>query len=471
VVVQLQETGVLSLAEVEIFGAARSASPSLSAGPSSTPSLKPSTLPSSVLPSQTPSRSAVPSFAPTDSPSLSALPSQSPSLSALPSQSPSRFLGCMANGIVLNSQSQSALITGFSTVEVPVSSLDTIIAGRVNMARVGNVTATQSSISFGASAGRAVDGNTNQLNFRSITHTGNEYQSWWELVLDDSADIQDILLYNRMDCCMHRLSNFAVQLLDENCAPVTESIVQPAGAGSIARVNIPSGAEARVVVVQLQETGVLSLAEVEIYGAARSASPSLSAGPTATPPSQSPSRFLGCMSNGIVLNSQSQSALITGSSTVEVPVSSLDTIIAGRLNIARVGNVTATQSSISFGAPAGRAVDGNTNGIFYKRIITHTGNEYQSWWELVLDDSADIEDILLYNRMDCCMNRLSNFAVQLLDENCAPVTESIVQPAGAGSIAHVNIQGGAGAQVVVVQLQETGVLSLAEVEIYGDASL
>jgi hypothetical protein len=177
------------------------------------------------------------------------------------------------------------------------------------------------------------------------------------------------------------------------------------------------------------------------------------------------------MSNGIFLNSQSQSALITGSSTVEVPLSSLDTIIAGRLNIARVGNVTAIQSSISFGAPAGRAVDGNTDGIFYKRSVTHTGNEYQSWWELMLDESADIEDILLYNRMDCCMNSLNNFAVQLLDENCAPVTESIVQPAGTGSIARVNIPGGAEARAVVVQLQETGVLSLAEVEIYGAASL
>jgi hypothetical protein len=200
----------------------------------------------------------------------------------------------MANGIFLNSQSQSPLITGSWTVGLPVSSLDTIIAGRINIARVGNVTATQSSAGYaGAPAGRAVDGNTDQIFPNgSVTHTGNEYQSWWELVLDDSADIEDILLYNRMDCCMHRLSNFAVQLLDENCAPVTESIVQPAGAGSIARVNIPGGAGARVVVVQLQETGVLSLAEVEIFGAARSASPSLSAGPTATPPPQAQVAFL-----------------------------------------------------------------------------------------------------------------------------------------------------------------------------------
>ena len=58
--------------------------------------------------------------------------------------------------------------------------------------------ASQSSTSFGGSASRAVDGNTNGI-FRSssTTHTATEAQPWWQVDLESISHITHINLYNR----------------------------------------------------------------------------------------------------------------------------------------------------------------------------------------------------------------------------------------------------------------------------------
>src|SRR3712207_7898437 len=44
----------------------------------------------------------------------------------------------------------------------------------------------------------------------------------------------------------------------------------------------------------------------------------------------------------------------------------------------------ATQSSTGWDSPAGRAVDGNTDGNWFNGSVTHTEGDYQAWWQVDL---------------------------------------------------------------------------------------
>ena len=80
---------------------------------------------------------------------------------------------------------------------------------------------------------------------------------------------------------------------------------------------------------------------------------------------------------------------------------------------------SATQSSTAIdGAEASRARDGNFDQNWSGRSVTHTigGDEDESpWWKLTLDEPKDIEHIRIYNRGDCCGDRLNNAIVELSD--------------------------------------------------------
>ncbi len=84
-------------------------------------------------------------------------------------------------------------------------------------------------------------------------------------------------------------------------------------------------------------------------------------------------------------------------------------------NVARRG--TATQSSTDFGGEAPRAIDGKTDGDFYKgQSVTHTGKDKEPWWEVDLGADADIERMVIWNRTDGdAGKRLANFRVSIFD--------------------------------------------------------
>jgi hypothetical protein len=68
----------------------------------------------------------------------------------------------------------------------------------------------------------------------------------------------------------------------------------------------------------------------------------------------------------------------------------------------------ATQSSEAFGGSASRAVDGDTNGMFNNNSVTHTDLNAHPWWQTDLGTSSPISSINVWNRTDCCSNRLDN---------------------------------------------------------------
>jgi hypothetical protein len=60
--------------------------------------------------------------------------------------------------------------------------------------------------------------------------------------------------------------------------------------------------------------------------------------------------------------------------------------------------------------------DGNTDGYFLNQSTTHTKLEYKPWWQVDLGSQKKINKIIIYNRTDCCVNRLSAYRVSISNE-------------------------------------------------------
>src|SRR5262249_23264785 len=72
---------------------------------------------------------------------------------------------------------------------------------------------------------------------------------------------------------------------------------------------------------------------------------------------------------------------------------------------------TATQSSTGAGGDAPRAVDGNTDGNWSGNSVSHTGADANAWWQVDLGQSANVSSIVLWNRTDCCRERMRDYWV------------------------------------------------------------
>lgn len=96
-----------------------------------------------------------------------------------------------------------------------------------------------------------------------------------------------------------------------------------------------------------------------------------------------------------------------------ITISEVEVFSAGK-NIARAG--TAKQSSTyGPGSGAAMAIDGTNDGNFAS--CSCTTEETNPWWEIDLGAIHSIDHILVYNRNDCCPERLNNVTVNILDQN------------------------------------------------------
>ncbi len=123
------------------------------------------------------------------------------------------------------------------------------------------------------------------------------------------------------------------------------------------------------------------------------------------------------------------------------------------------------------------AIDGDTNGSFGGNSVTHTLNETQPWWQVQLPAMRDINSINLFNRTDCCSNRLDNFRVSIWqgDPNSGGVEQfgrDFSFPGGPGTSLSLDVPNFVKGNYVRVQLANDGEsepLSLAEVQVFAAA--
>lgn len=92
-------------------------------------------------------------------------------------------------------------------------------------------------------------------------------------------------------------------------------------------------------------------------------------------------------------------------------------VLSGGKNVAVKGK--AKQSSTDYGGEARFVNDGNTNGDFNRRSVTHTARQADPWIEIDLGSSVPVEQVVVWNRTDggsSISSRLKGFEIQLLDE-------------------------------------------------------
>ncbi|MEO0776904.1 MAG: discoidin domain-containing protein, partial [Bacteroidota bacterium] len=150
------------------------------------------------------------------------------------------------------------------------------------------------------------------------------------------------------------------------------------------------------------------------------------------------------------------------------PPAIVQSCTSSRVNVAL--NKAARQSSNqnSSNNQASFAVDGDTTNY------SHTQSDPEAWWEVDLEAAEIIDDIQIWNRTDCCQNRLSNFYVLVSNDPFASddLTSTLADPAVtahyySGYFTESNIFPiGHQGRYVRVQLSGTNSLHMAEVAVY-----
>ena len=139
-------------------------------------------------------------------------------------------------------------------------------------------------------------------------------------------------------------------------------------------------------------------------------------------------------------------------------------------------NRSTTQSSVAHGGASARAVDGDVNGTWSDRSVTHTADEYQPWWEVDLGSVQGISHINIFNRTDsCCVSRLSDFYVLVSDTaftSAEGFLDDALSQAGVSNYLFSDTVNGSTevdinrtGRYVRIQLAGTNPLSLAEVQV------
>ena len=136
-----------------------------------------------------------------------------------------------------------------------------------------------------------------------------------------------------------------------------------------------------------------------------------------------------------------------------------------------IGKIATQSSTLSNPAHpvASKAVDGNTDGNFPKGSTTHTNQEKNPWWMVDLEREYEISAVILWNRIDCCGERLQNFQIILSGEG-GTIVRTIKYSTGAKDVLPFPVSPPAKARRVKVQLLGVGILQLAEVEVFTSKS-
>jgi hypothetical protein len=281
--------------------------------------------------------------------------------------------------------------------------------------------------------------------------------------LESLYDISEIVVWNRTDCCSERLNDFHV-LVSNEPFPTDELVAAKSHPGvNYYRVAGPAAVENRIQVgrtgryvrVQLTTRNFLSLAEVQVIGTDfRSTNlPPILATVDERLSRETESVALNLIAmdkeNDVLkysatnlpkgLRIDETTGLISGTFargsagvynvTLEVSDPSRTTrqsvrweVIDGTAvasDLAR--NAAVSQSSTAYGAVAANATDGIKTSLpyGYSRLLggdlvlyaSNTTSEDTPWWEADLGDVYELDELVIWNRSDCCWEEISDFHV------------------------------------------------------------
>jgi hypothetical protein len=260
---------------------------------------------------------------------------------------------------------------------------------------------------------RAVDNNVHgNYDMGSVAVTNNEYRPWWQVDLGDLHHIEKIHLWGRGG----QISDFYVFV--SNVPFASTDLTTTLNQAGVSNYHVTGGQQGATTILSINRSA--RYVRVQLTGTAPL---------------------------------QLAEVQLWGEQTLPQP------------NLAL--NKSATQSSTLYGAAA-VAVDGTTS------TVTHTDYNNQAWWQVDLGGRQSIQTINLWNRTDCCGDRLSNFYVLVSDQPFASTDLTATLNQAGVSAYYTAGQAGTPSTVVInrtgryvrVQLAGANYLSLAEVQIW-----
>ncbi|XP_052805089.1 uncharacterized protein LOC128234707 isoform X2 [Mya arenaria] len=122
--------------------------------------------------------------------------------------------------------------------------------------------------------------------------------------------------------------------------------------------------------------------------------------------------------------------------------------------------------------PKENGVDGCTDGNYISvHCCTHTKNDLGAWWEVDLEQTYPIKEIVVYNRQDCCSNRLSGFVVYISGVSDSTMDNEIVYRNAMSDVPYITripVSGKRGRYVKISLKDRSDYLTLCEVEVMLD---
>uniref|UniRef100_A0A1I8I0B7 WSC domain-containing protein n=1 Tax=Macrostomum lignano TaxID=282301 RepID=A0A1I8I0B7_9PLAT len=379
---------------------------------------------------------------------------------------------------------------------------------------------SQSSVGWSGVCSRAIDGNTNQNYWgHSCTHTKLE-SGWWMAKTQKLAHIKEIKIFNRLDCCFDRLTNFVVTVDGHVCGSYHSHSVFKVTTFRCNRVG-------RVVMIRSRKRTYLTLCEVQVFGSytKRSTGNKLSFntcfqtstgwngvckramdgnknqdyGKHSCTHTKAPGGFwqgsftrpahikevviynrLDCCSNllnnfDIIVDGQvcarHRSSTFFSVKRFKCDKVGQNVIIRNNLKkwftlceVEVFGEYTKLAlrdlSSVGWNGVCSRAIDGNTNQYYWGHSCTHTKLE-SGWWMAKTQKLAHIKEIKIFNRLDCCSNRLTNFVVTVDGHVCGSYNSRGVFKVKTFRCNKVG-------KVVMIRSRKRTYLTLCEVQVFGD---
>jgi exonuclease VII large subunit len=119
-----------------------------------------------------------------------------------------------------------------------------------------------------------------------------------------------------------------------------------------------------------------------------------------------------------------------------------------------------------------KAVDGNTSQVFSQNSMALTNVGPNQFWQVDLAGNFKISNIRIFNRTDCCSERIVGATLQILGQDGKVVAQTMINqssPAYDIPIAQMaSTTGGVGRFVRIISAPKAdNYLQLAEVEVYG----
>ena len=138
-----------------------------------------------------------------------------------------------------------------------------------------------------------------------------------------------------------------------------------------------------------------------------------------------------------------------------------------------LSGLSTEQSTTYYNSISSLAVDGDKTGSG-SSVVTHTLEEEDSWWRIDLGAVYDLTRIDIYNRINCCNERLDGTKVYVgVTDSYSPMDYTQVGTTLTGSLSVQQLDFSASGRYILVSQHDIvgpRILSLAEVEAYGTLS-